>query len=525
MPGIIAKRLAQRNRFIAMRNDAMRNSAPLLRLAAVRKTYGAVRALLGVSFDLRPHEVHALVGENGAGKSTLIKIITGAVAPDDGVIEVDGRRFAAMDPHAAHLAGIAAVYQQPALFPHLSVAENLALGSGRRGGWRVDWRARRDQARRLLRRVGSSIDPDRAIETLSMPEQQMVEIARALGSDARIFIMDEPTASLGESEVAALVGAVRQLKADGAGIIFISHRLDEVAALADRVTVLRDGESVGTYDASAITRDEIVRRMVGRPVTDVYPPRDPAQGDVVLALEGLGHAASGVHDVSLDVRQGEILGLAGLVGSGRTELAEIVFGLRPADRGRIRLRGTPVAIASPGDAIAHGIGYVPEDRRRHGVVLDLPIAANVSLASLRTVTRRGLIDRAREAASAAGFVDRLQIKAASVEAEARTLSGGNQQKVALARWLATEPSLLILDEPTQGVDVGAKAEIHRTMAALAARGMAILMISSELPEVLGMSDRVAVMRQGTIAGVLDRTAATQDRVLALALGHGGEAPR
>jgi rhamnose transport system ATP-binding protein len=525
MAGIIAKCFAQRNLFIAMQNDVMRNNAPLLRLEAVRKTFGAVRALQGVSFDLRPQEVHALVGENGAGKSTLIKIITGAVAPDDGLIEVDGRRFAAMDPHAAHLAGIAAVYQQPALFPHLSVAENLALGPGRRGGWRVDWRARRDQARRLLRRVGSSIDPDRAIETLSMPEQQMVEIARALGSDARIIIMDEPTASLGELEVASLVEAVRQLKADGAGIIFISHRLNEVATLADRVTVLRDGESVGTYDASAITRDEIVRRMVGRPMTDVYPPRDQALGAVVLTLEGLGHAASGVHDVSLDVRQGEIVGLAGLVGSGRTELAEIVFGLRPADRGRIRLRGTPVKIASPGDAIAHGIGYVPEDRRRHGVVLDLPIAANVSLASLRTVTRRGLIDRASEAAAAARFVDRLQIKTASVEAEARTLSGGNQQKVALARWLATDPSLLILDEPTQGVDVGAKAEIHRTMAALAASGMAILMISSELPEVLGMSDRIAVMRQGTIAGVLDRGDATQDRVLALALGHGGEAPR
>jgi rhamnose transport system ATP-binding protein len=374
----------------------------------------------------------------------------------------------------------------------------------------------------LLERVGSHLDPDRAIETLSMPEQQMVEIARALGSEARIFIMDEPTASLGEQETASLFRAVRLLKADGAGIVYISHRLEEVAALADRVTVLRDGESVGTFAASELSRDEIVRLMVGRPMTDVYPPRAHTRGPVRLELDQVGHAGSGIAGVSLAVREGEILGLGGLVGSGRTELAEILFGLRPADRGRIRLRGRDVRIASPADAIALGIAYVPEDRRRHGVILDLPIAANVSLASLRAVTRRGLIDRVAESAAAARFVDRLRIKAPSCDVEARTLSGGNQQKVALARWLATEPSVLILDEPTQGIDVGAKAEIHRLMAELAAAGLAILMISSELPEVLGMSDRIAVMRGGTIAGVLDR-GATQDRVLALAFGHGGEA--
>jgi rhamnose transport system ATP-binding protein len=358
-----------------------------------------------------------------------------------------------------------------------------------------------------------------------MPEQQMVEIARALGSDARIVIMDEPTASLGESEVASLFSAVRLLRAGGAGVIYISHRLDEIAALADRITVLRDGESVGTFAASALGRDDIVRLMVGRPMTDVYPPRQPTAGEAVLELDGVGHAASGVHGISLTVRAGEIVGVAGLVGSGRTELAEIVFGLRPADEGRLRMRGRDARIATPADAIALGIAYVPEDRRRHGVILDLPIAANVSLASLPAVTRRGLIDRAAEAASAARFVDRLRIKAASVSSEVRTLSGGNQQKVALARWLATGPSLLILDEPTQGVDVGAKAEIHRLMAELAAGGMAILMISSELPEILGMSDRIAVMRGGTITAVLDRAGATQDRVLALALGHREESPR
>jgi rhamnose transport system ATP-binding protein len=516
MARIIAKRFAMCKEFFGMQYSR----ADLLRVDGLVKSYAAVRALRGISFDLRPGEVHALVGENGAGKSTLIKIVTGAIAPDAGTIAVGGRTVEAMDPHAARLAGIAAVYQQPALFPHLSVAENVALGQGRAaGGWRVDWPARRARARALLERIGAALDPDQTVETLSMPEQQMVEIARALGSEARIFIMDEPTASLGEQEVESLLEAVRLLREGGAGIIYISHRLEEVAALADRITVLRDGESVGTFDAGTLSRDEIVRLMVGRPMTDVYPPREHALGEVVLELDGVGHAASGVRDVSLTLRAGEIVGLAGLVGSGRTELAEIVFGLRPADAGRVRVKGRNVRIAAPSDAIALGIGYVPEDRRRHGVILDMAIAANVSLASLRSVTRRGLIDRGAERAAAARFVDRLRIKAPSVDAEARTLSGGNQQKVALARWLATEPAVLLLDEPTQGVDVGAKAEIHRFMAELAAGGLAVLMISSELPEVLGMSDRIAVMRGGTVAGVLDRAGATQDRVLALALGH------
>jgi rhamnose transport system ATP-binding protein len=503
----------------------VRNDAPLLRVADLVKAYGAVRALRGVSFDLHAGEVHALVGENGAGKSTLIKVMTGAISPDAGTIAIGGRTHASMNPHAAHVAGIAAVYQQPALFAHLSVAENIALGraGAARQGWRVDWRQRRERSRALLARVGATLDPDRPVETLSMPEQQLVEIARALGSDARVFIMDEPTASLGEQEVAALLTAVRRLREDGAGVVYISHRLEEVAAIADRVTVLRDGQSVGTFDAAALPRDEMVRLMVGRPMTDVYPLRAQTRGAVALELQHVGHAPSGLHDVSLTLHAGEILGLAGLVGSGRTELAEVIFGLRPADAGRILLRGTPVRIATPADAIAHGLAYVPEDRRRHGVILDMPIDANVSLASLSAVTRRGLIDRAAEVAAAARFVDRLQIKTASVHAEARTLSGGNQQKVAVARWLATRPAILVVDEPTQGVDVGAKAEIHQLMAELAAGGLAILMISSELPEVLGMSDRIAVMRGGTIAAVLERDAATQDRVLAVALGH--EVPR
>jgi len=499
-----------------MRND----ERPLLSLTGLVKTYGAVRALRGVSFDLRPGEVHAVVGENGAGKSTLIKIVTGAIAPDEGTIDIGGRTLARIDPHAAHLAGIAAVYQQPALFPHLSVAENIALPLERGRSWRVlDWRGREANARALLARVGSQLDPRRTVESLTMPEQQIVEIARALGAEARVVIMDEPTAALGDREVDSLFQALDALTRDGAGVIYISHRLEEIFRAADRITVLRDGESVGTFATPDVTRQDLVRLMVGRPMSDVYPARDHGHGETLLELDGVGHRESGVHGVSLVVRRGEIVGLAGLVGSGRTELAEIVFGLRPADAGRIRMGGASAPITSPADAIARGIAYVPEDRRRHGVILDMSIAVNASLAHLHGVSRHGLIDRAAEAAAAARFVERLQIKTPSVHAEAGTLSGGNQQKVALARWLATTPSLLILDEPTQGVDVGAKAEIHRFMAELAAAGLAILMISSELPEVLGMSDRIAVMRGGTIAGVLDRAEATQDRILALALGH------
>jgi rhamnose transport system ATP-binding protein len=504
-----------------MRNDAV----SLLTVRGLAKSYGAVRALRGVSFDLRAGEVHAIVGENGAGKSTLIKAITGAVVPDGGDMAIDGHPIAWMDPHAAAAAGIAAVYQQPSLFPDLTVAENIALRTEREGPWRlIDWAARTRRAAELLERVGSRIDPDRLVDTLSMPEQQIVEIARVLGAAARIVIMDEPTASLGDAEVASLFRAVALMKTQGAGVIYISHRLDEISALADRVTVLGDGESVATVEARTVTRTDLVALMVGRTLAEVYPERSAPGSDapVVLELAGVGQAASGVADVSLTLRRGEILGLAGLVGSGRTELAEIVFGLRPADAGRILFRGTPVTVGSPSAAIRLGIGYVPEDRRRHGVVLDMSVAANATLASLRAVSRSGLIDRAAESASAAAFVDRLRIKTESVSADVATLSGGNQQKVALARWLATRPSLLILDEPTQGVDVGAKAEIHRMIADLARDGLAILLISSELPEVLGLSDRIAVMHAGRIAGVVDRADATQRALLHLALGHGAE---
>ncbi len=492
----------------------------LLRLAEIRKAFAGVQALKGVSFDLRAGEVHALVGENGAGKSTLIKVITGAHAPDSGTVEILGQSIEHNDPVRARHLGIAAIYQQPALFPDLTVAENVAIGLEPGGPWRrIRWADRRERARALLARVGAAIDPDAVVRGLSMPQQQLVEIARAIGAEARILIMDEPTASLGDREVDDLFRVIRELKARGVGIIYISHRLEELPEVADRVTALRDGALVGTRAIGDVTRGELIRMMVGRELSSVFPKVDVPIGGPVLEVRGLGCRASGVRDVSLEVRAGEILGLAGLVGAGRTELARVLFGLTPADSGEIRLRGRPAAVDSPGRAVALGIAYVPEDRRRHGVVPEMSVAANLTLATLRAVASAGLIDPGRERAVASELVDRLWIKTSSIDEPVGNLSGGNQQKVALARWLAAGPAVLILDEPTQGVDVGAKAEIHRLMGELAGRGLAILMISSELPEVLGMSDRVAVMHAGTVVGTLTRADATQETVLELALGH------
>ena len=491
----------------------------LLEATGIAKSYEGVRALRGVSFDLRRGEVHALVGENGAGKSTLIKVVTGAVVPDAGTLKVGGQPVPQMTPALARTLGIAAIYQQPSLFPDLSVAENIALAlEGGRAWRRVDWAGRAGRAADLLARVGSSIDPERRVDTLSMPEQQMVEIAKALGAEARVLIMDEPTASLTEREAAQLFAAIERLRAAGAGVIYISHRLEEIAAIADRITVLRDGESVATRPRAEVTRDELIRLMVGREVSAVFPKRDVAIGGAALELRGVSHRPSGIRNVSLTVRHGEILGVAGLVGSGRTELAEIMFGLRPADEGEILVDGAVVTPRSPSAAIAAGLAYVPEDRRQHGVVLEMSVTANASLANLAGVSRGGLIDRTAERQAARTYVDDLRIKAASLDADVGSLSGGNQQKVALARWLETRPRVLILDEPTQGVDVGSKAEIHTLMGTLAARGLAIVMISSEMPEILGMSDRIAVMRGGRIAGILDQEGSTQAAILALALG-------
>lgn len=492
----------------------------LVQATSVAKSFAGVQALRNASFELHSGEVHALVGENGAGKSTLIRIITGAIDPDAGTLNIAGHAVTRNNPAFAKSLGVAAIYQQPSLFPHLTVAENIGLALESRGLWRkVEWKSRFEKARELLGRAGSDIHPGRLVQTLSMPEQQIVEIAKAIGTNAKILIMDEPTASLTDREVDRLFDVIRTLRSEGAGMIYISHRLEEISAIADRVTVLRDGETVATRSMEDVTREELIRLMVGRDLSAVFPKRSVPISDTVLELRGVTSHTAGVRDVSLSVRRGEILGIAGLVGSGRTELARVLFGLEPLDDGTILLRGDPIQIDSPSDAIRLGIAYVPEDRRQHGVILQLPLTANMSLASLQSVSRRGIINAQAEGALAHSYVDRFRIRTPSVYAEAGMLSGGNQQKVALARWLATSPDVVILDEPTQGVDVGSKSEIHSLMVDLAEQGRAIIMISSELPEILGMSDRIVVMHEGALAGILTRGEASQHRILALALGH------
>lgn len=492
----------------------------LLVASSISKSFAGVHALKNVSFELRAGEVHAIVGENGAGKSTLIKIISGAVTADEGTLQIAGQLVPHNNPALARSLGIAVIYQQPSLFPHLTVAENISLPIEGRGLWRkVDWNARRRHAAELLTKAGSDIDPRRTVSSLSMPEQQIVEIAKAIGANARVVIMDEPTASLTDREVDNLFDVIRSLRSQGVGIIYISHRLEEISAIADRVTVLRDGHTIATQGMDRVDRSALIRMMVGRELSTVFPKRTVAIGDTALEIRNLSCRIRGIRDVSLFVRSGEILGIAGLVGSGRTELAEILFGITPADSGAVLRGGEIIHVLSPADAQQKGIAYVPEDRRQHGVVLPMSVTDNTSLASLSSVSDRGMIDRTRERDLARSYVERLAIKTASLYSEVGSLSGGNQQKVALARWLATKPRILILDEPTQGVDVGSKSEIHRLMVELAEQGLAIIMISSELPEILGMSDRIAVMRAGTIAGVVPREDATAHNILAMALGH------
>jgi rhamnose transport system ATP-binding protein len=496
--------------------------APLLEARHIRKSFGAVQALKGVSFDLRAGEVHALVGENGAGKSTLIKILTGALEPDGGEILLRSERILDNSPAKARELGISVIYQQPALFPDLSVAENIALAGESGTPWRrVNWRARRAHAADLLARIGARVSPDVRAANLSMPEQQMVEIAKALDANARVLIMDEPTASLGDQDAAHLFRLVNELRAKGTAIVYISHRFEELFLLANRVTVLRDGVSVQTCEMTEVTNADLIRLMVGRELDTVFPKHQTTLGETVFEVRGLSCSRLGVKNASLTIRSGEILGLAGLVGSGRTQLAEALFGLAPLDGGEVWLNGQALTVLSPADAVSAGLAYVPEDRRRHGVILDLSIAVNSTLASLNKISDgNGFLNAVSERRLANDAIAKLGVKAPSADTLARNLSGGNQQKVALARWLMTDPKVLILDEPTQGIDVGAKSEIYHLIGKLAASGLAILMISSETAEILGLSDRIAVMAKGEIVGVLDRAEANPHLILEMALAHG-----
>jgi rhamnose transport system ATP-binding protein len=485
----------------------------LVTAQSIRKSFAGVHALRGVSFDLQPGEVHALVGENGAGKSTLIRVMTGAETPDGGSLSVDGQAVAHMTPATARLLGIAAIYQQPALFPDLTVAENIAIVlEPPRPFARIDWSARRQRAAALLDRLGATLDPDVRAGDLSMPEQQIVEIAKAVGAEARILIMDEPTAALTEADVQSLFNTVRLLRTRGVAIIYISHRLQEVFILADRVTVLRDGHYVGTKPVSETTEDDLVSMMVGRTIDDLFPKLPTEIGKPVLEVRDLWHQPL-TKGVSMTVRAGEIVGLAGLVGSGRSELAQVIFGMMPADSGEILIDGKSVNIKNPGQAMNLGVAYVPEDRGTQGLIRQMKIRENVSLAILRSLVRGAFVDRRSEKSLAERMIGQLSIRAYSTEQVVNKLSGGNQQKVVVSKWLASKPRVLIMDEPTRGVDVGAKAEIHRLISQLAQQGLAILMISSELPEVLGMSDRILVMRGGRIVAEYSREAANQELVV------------
>ncbi len=497
----------------------------LLQLRGITKRFPGVLALDGVDFALTAGEVHALVGENGAGKSTLIKIISGVHQPDAGRIDYLGTPVTFPTPRAAADRGITVIYQEVALFPDLTVLENLYVGayprrpllrhSGR--GRRVDWMAMRARAQDVAASLGVKLDLEAPVHRLSAAQQQLVEIARALLRDARVIIMDEPTGPLTRQDAARLFSLIRQLRSRGVGIIYISHRLEEIFEVADRLTVLRDGRRIVAMPVGETTREMLIHHMVGRTLDTLYPHTARQTGPPVLEVEGLGTSGA-LTDVSFTLGRGEILGLAGLVGSGRTTLARAIFGIVPPGRGRIKLDGVDARIAHAGRARELGIAYVPEERQRQGLVLPFSVSENLSLVILRRLSRLGFINHASERTVAHDVVRRLDIRTPGIGVPAATLSGGNQQKVVVGKWLAAQPRVLIMDEPTRGVDVGAKAEIHRLMSELAGRGLAILLISSELPELLGMSDRIMVMHRGRIAGELSRGQATQEKIMAMATG-------
>jgi rhamnose transport system ATP-binding protein len=498
-------------------------SEPIVALEGAEKSYGAVRALRNGTLALRPGEVRALVGENGAGKSTLVKLLGGVVRLDTGTMRVDGPEVDFHSPTAARDAGIVVIYQEPTLFPDLSVAENVVMGFHPLGGLRrIDRGAMRRRVQGLLDRLGVKLDPDRPVRGLSIADQQIVEIAKALSFDARVLIMDEPTAALSGNEVERLFNVVRTLREEGAAVLFISHRIEEVFAICDTVTVMRDGAVVHDARISEMTPDEMVRRMVGRELSALFPKQDAAIGEAVLKVHRL--TREGVFfDVSFEVRAGEIVALAGLVGAGRSEVARAIFGVDRPDAGHVEVAGRRLPPGRPLAAMRAGIGFVPEDRRQQGLVMDLSIARNATMTRTGALARGGLIHGGAEDRLAKEWAARLQLKFHRLADPVGFLSGGNQQKVVLAKWLATEPKLLVLDEPTRGIDVGTKSEVHRLMSELAGQGLAVLMISSELPEVLGMADRVLVMHEGRLTADIPREQADEESVIRAATGRLQEA--
>lgn len=501
-----------------MGNAAVK-SAPVLEMRGISKSYPGVRALDGVDFEVRAGEVHALVGENGAGKSTLMKILAGAIPMDSGSILMDGRLVHIDSPLTAMSHGIGIIYQEFNLVPYMSAAENIFLGREPKGALPgfIDFAKMNSGAQEVLDRLGVRLSAKTQVSRMSVAQQQMVEIAKTISRKARIIAMDEPSATLTEHELDNLFALIAQLKSEGVGVIYISHRLEEIFQIADRVTVLRDGHLVATKDIADTDRDDIIQMMVGREIKEKIPKRAAELGDKLLEVRGL--CREGVlKDISFEVRRGEILGLAGLVGAGRTEVARCIFGADPIDGGEIIFEGEKVTIGSPLDAIKLGIGFVTEDRKLLGLILSMAVRENISLANLDMLSILGFVDFKKERQAAESYVSELSIKTPSIEQKVENLSGGNQQKVVLAKWLFTNSKVLIFDEPTRGIDVGSKVEIYQLMNRLAAQGVGIIMISSELPEVLGMSDRILVMHEGRIAGELSREEATQEAIMHLATG-------
>jgi rhamnose transport system ATP-binding protein len=493
-------------------------AAPVLSLEHAQKSFGAVHALEDGDIQLQAGEVHGLVGENGAGKSTLVKILAGAHRPDAGRLLIDGEEAIFDTTKQSQAAGIAIIFQEPTLFPDLSVAENIFVGAQPLKRFRrIDHRRMRRDAAGLFEQLGVRIDPERLARGLSIADQQLVEIAKALTTNARVIVMDEPTAALTTTEVEQLFGIVETLRARGNAILFVSHRLEEIFGICQRVTVMRDGRHVLTRPIEELTTQSIIRAMVGRDMDALFPKVPSEPGEVVLKIDRL--TREGVFtDVSFEVRSGEIVALAGLVGAGRTEVARAVFGIDRWDAGGVEIGGVTLAPGSPSAAMRAGIGLVPEDRRQQGLVMDFSIERNIALASLGDIERHGLIPRSAERTFARDWAMRLQLKYSKLTNPVWTLSGGNQQKAVLAKWLARRPKLLIVDEPTRGIDVGTKAEVHRLLSELAAQGVAILMISSELPEVLGMADRIVVLFEGRVSGEFARADATEDVVMHAATG-------
>ncbi|MDT0684373.1 sugar ABC transporter ATP-binding protein [Roseicyclus sp. F158] len=500
-------------------DDGTTIAGPVLRLEGITKRFPGVTALSGVELELHEGQVTALIGENGAGKSTLVKILTGIYQPDEGHIEVDGTTTRFPTATAAQEAGVTAIHQETVLFDELTVAENIFLGHAPRGRFGLmDWSRMRADAREILARIGAKLDPMAPLRDLGIASKHLVAIARALSVDARVVVMDEPTASLSQAEIEELYELVERLKAEGKAILFISHKFDEIFRIADRYTVFRDGEMVDAGMMKDVTEDALVTKMVGRSMDAIFPARTSSPGEEILRVSGYSHPTE-FADIGFGLRRGEILGFYGLVGAGRSELMQALFGATTPSKGAVKIDGKVAVIRSPAEAIARGIVYVPEDRGKQGAITAMPIFQNVTLPSLTQTSRNGFVQMADEFALARRYTERLDLRAASLDQAVGNLSGGNQQKVVIAKWLATRPKVIILDEPTKGIDVGSKAAVHEFMAELAAEGLSVIMVSSEIPEILGMSDRVIVMRDGRIAAKLDRDGLTPEQLVRAAAGY------